>query len=178
MSLEVEEIEQEERMKGFDWDLWRRVLAYARPYRRSLGIMIVSGLGLAAMESGLPYVTKCIIDNALGEGDVDAHLGYCAIYAGVFIGVAAIVFLFIWMAGRAATGVAHDIREASFDKLQELSFSYFDERPVGWMMARLTSDSQRLASILPWFCLDIAWGTVYILAIVGWMLYLNWILAL
>ncbi len=176
--MSLEDIEHEERIVAFDWPLWKQILTYAKPYRRALGIMIGCGFGLAAVESGLPYITKLIIDNALGAKETADHWRYCAIYASIFACIPIAVFIFIWFAGRAATGMAYDIRAAAFDKLQTLSFSYYDERPVGWLMARLTSDSQKLASILPWFCLDIAWGVVYISGIMGWMLFLDWQLAL
>jgi ATP-binding cassette, subfamily B, bacterial len=64
----------------------------------------------------------------------------------------------IVLAGRLASSVSHDLRRAGFARLQELSFSYFDRRPVGWLVSRLTSDCDRIANLLPWFSLDLVWG--------------------
>ncbi|MCA8962988.1 MAG: ABC transporter ATP-binding protein, partial [Planctomycetes bacterium] len=130
------------------------------------------------LDSTLPYITKRIIDNALGERSASLHWRLCAAYCGIFAMIPCAIWLFITKAGVIATGFAHDIRAAAFEKLQELSFSYFDERPIGWLMARLTSDVQRLSNVLPWFCLDIAWGSVYLAGVIVWMFVLSWKLAL
>ncbi len=80
--------------------------------------------------------------------------------------------------GIAATGVANNIRQAAFAHLQKLSYSFFDQSPVGWLMARLTSDTSKLAQIIPWFLLDMVWGFSFIAAICAMMLWINWQLAL
>ncbi len=76
------------------------------------------------------------------------------------------------------TGLGHDIRQAGFEKLQELSFSFFDKRPVGWLMARMTSDCERLTNILVWGLLDIVWGASVMLGVTVAMFIVDWRLAL
>jgi ATP-binding cassette subfamily B protein len=73
-----------------------------------------------------------------------------------------------------ATGVARDIRRESFAKLQTLSFSYFDNNAVGWLIARLTSDCNRLSHIMGWALLDLVWGTSMVIGITAVLLYLDW----
>ena len=85
---------------------------------------------------------------------------------------------FIWMAGKIRTHIAHDIREDGFENLQRLSFSFYDHRPVGWLMARMTSDSERLSNILAWGFLDLIWGFTMMVGIAIAMFFMNWKLAL
>ncbi len=80
---------------------------------------------------------------------------------------------FIFTANKIRTFVCHDIRRAGFANLQRLSFSYYDHRPVGWLMARMTSDCERLTDILAWGILDFFWGTFIMLAIAIAMLIMN-----
>jgi ATP-binding cassette subfamily B protein len=65
-------------------------------------------------------------------------------------GFATCIFTFIVVAGRITTGVSYDIRKAAFAKLQELPFSFYDRKAVGWLMARLTSDCNQLSRIMGW----------------------------
>ena len=74
--------------------------------------------------------------------------------------------------------VGHDIRQAGFENLQRLSFSYYDKRPVGWLMARLTSDCERLTDILAWGVLDLFWSTSLMLSISVAMLIMEPVLGL
>jgi ATP-binding cassette subfamily B protein len=62
--------------------------------------------------------------------------------------------------------------------LQELPFSYYDKTPAGWIMARLTSDSRRLAGIISWGLVDLVWGSFTMLGILVVMYIINWRLAL
>ncbi|HZL35827.1 MAG TPA: ABC transporter ATP-binding protein, partial [Tepidisphaeraceae bacterium] len=101
-----------------------------------------------------------------------------AAYLGVIGVLGFCIFMFILLAGRITTGVSYDIRETAFDKLQKLSFSFYDHKAVGWLMARLTSDVASLSRILGWALLDLVWGTIVLLGVAIVMLALNWRLAL
>jgi ATP-binding cassette subfamily B protein len=74
--------------------------------------------------------------------------------------------------------VQYDLRKKMFNHLQDLSFSYFDRTPVGWIMSRVTSDSERIAQLVTWGLLDITWAVLNITTAVIFMLIINWKLAL
>ena len=82
------------------------------------------------------------------------------------------------MASRLRTHISHDIRRDAFAKLQELSFSYYDRRPVGWLMARMTSDCERLSNVFAWGILDLFWASTLLCAIAAAMFVLDARLAL
>ena len=46
--------------------------------------------------------------------------------------------------------VRYDLRQKMFNHLQDLSLSYYSRTPVGWIMARVTSDSDRVADLVTW----------------------------
>ena len=93
--------------------LWRRMLVYARPYRRPALALAFSGIGMAAADAALPLVTGWVIDDAI-RGARTALAVHAALYAGVVAVMAAIVWFFIYLAGRIATGFACDVRRAAF----------------------------------------------------------------
>jgi ATP-binding cassette subfamily B protein len=134
-------------------------------------------MAVAVCDILLPRVTGAVIDSAVaGTG---ARIGtYGAFYLGLIILLALTVWVFIVMAGVTATGLAYDLRRVAFARLQELSFSFYDHRPVGWLMARLTTDCDRISSILPWTLLDAVWGSFLLSGITAMMFWMNWKLAL
>ncbi len=171
-------IEDEDYRGQLDLALWRRILAHARPYRAHLAGLALSGAIVAGVDVLLPMVTGWIIDEATGSG-LTGRLGFYGAWYGVLIALlCTCVWRFILLAGRTSTGISYDLRQAGFKRLQELSFSYFDVRPVGWLVTRLTSDCQKLSSLIPWFMLDLVWGTCLVGGIIAAMLYLNVQLAL
>ena len=91
---------------------------------------------------------------------------------------AAAVFAFIFLAGILGERIRYDLRKKMFNHLQELSFSYFDRTPVGWIISRVTSDSSRMAELVTWGLLDVTWGFMNITTGIYFMMIINWKLAL
>ena len=133
---------------------------------------------IAVCEVAFPYLTGRIVDHVTLAGSQSGLYWLGIAYLAVSVAISLGVLGFILLAGRIASGVGHDIRLATFVKLQELSFSYFDRRPVGRIMSRLTSDCDRLSRIIGWTLLDFVWAISMVVGIAAVMLYLNLALAL
>ncbi|MGQ0720686.1 MAG: ABC transporter ATP-binding protein [Candidatus Eiseniibacteriota bacterium] len=164
--------------QGLDLRLWRRLFGYARPYRRNLIAVAAFGAMTAAVDAAFPLVTKHVVDEIVAHGRDADLLPWALAYLGLTVALAVFVGTFIWHAGRIRTHVSHDIRRAGFANLQELSFSFYDRRPVGWLMARMTSDCERLSNIMAWGVLDFFWGTTLMIGVAFAMLVMNAKLAL
>jgi ATP-binding cassette subfamily B protein len=158
--------------------LWRRLLAYTTPYRHDMLLLAACALTAASVEIICPLVTRAVIDDVVAHGlQVDFQpyaIGYVALT--LILGLA--TGGFIRMGGKLRTHVSHDIRRAGFENLQRLPFSFYDYRPVGWLMARMTSDCERLSMILAWGCLDLIWGFTLMMGMAVAMLIMNVKLAL
>jgi ATP-binding cassette, subfamily B, bacterial len=158
--------DDDDRPRRLDLALWRRLLAHAWPYRR-LGVgMALGGLVSAGIDAAVPLVTARLIDAARAGADPQLLIGLGALYAGLLVALSATIWVFIVLAGRIATGVGHDLRQAAFTRLMSLSLGYFDTRPVGWLVSRVTSDCGKISGLLPWLLLDLVWGTT-LLALIG-----------
>ncbi len=88
------------------------------------------------------------------------------------------VWGFIRFAGKIEVETNYRLRKEAFETLQRLPFSYFDKTPHGWVMARMTSDSRRLANIISWGLVDFLWSFVLMGAILIILYVFNWKLAL
>ena len=164
--------------KRVDVGLWQKLFAYARRYPRELFWLGVCAFVTACAEVAYPLLTRGVVDEVALKGQ-DASLLYWGLaYLGVTAAIAIAITGFVQIAGKIKTHVSHDIRAAGFDNLQRLSFSYYDHRPVGWLMARMTSDCERLSNILAWGFLDLIWGSTMMLGIALAMLWMNPKLAL
>lgn len=150
--------EEEEYSRQLDLALWRKLFAYTRPYRRSVIWISLAGVVTAFADTAYPLLTRSVIDDVADHGVSARLLPYALAWSAITAVLAFCIWGFIWLAGKLRTHISHDIRRAGFEKLQQLSFSYYDRRPVGWLMARMTSDCERLSNILAWGVLDFAWG--------------------
>ena len=163
---------------GIQLHLWKRLLRYALPYRKELWLLAAGGCVTALMEIALPLLAKGVVDDVQANG-LNASFGFwSAAYAGCNLLLAIGGATFVWMAGKIDAFASHDIRRDAFANLQRLSFSYFDHRPVGWLMARMTADCRKLTDILAWAFLDLVWGLTMMIGIAAAMLVMHWQLAL
>jgi ATP-binding cassette subfamily B protein len=157
----------DDEFKGtFDPRVWRKLLAYLKDERRAVVQVAVGGSIIAVIEALLPILVGRMIDEADRNGMGGNLVPTFVLYVSLFAFFAAGVWTFIRAAGVVATGVGHRLRRDCFAKLQELSFSYFDARPVGWLTSRLTSDCGRISGTLPWVILDIFWGSLLLVGAV------------
>ncbi|MFW6250304.1 MAG: ABC transporter ATP-binding protein [Alkalispirochaetaceae bacterium] len=167
------QFEEQEYTRNFDPGLWRKLLRFARPYRPQLiGLALLMVL-VALIDALFPMMNKIAIDRFIVPATTNG-LGRFLLLYGVMVIVQGVnIFGLITLAGIVEVGLVHDLRERGFRRLQELSFSYYDRTPVGWIMARMTSDAQRLGDTVSWGLVDIAWGASMMVAIGAFMFSMN-----
>jgi ATP-binding cassette subfamily B protein len=124
------------------------------------------------------YLTKLIIDNGILAENYPELLRLSLIHLGLFIITSLSVFGFIYFAERLGQRLQYDLREKLFNHLQELSFSFFDKTSSGWLLARVTSDTRRIAELSSWMLLDVIWAVCNILFSLIYMGSMNMKLAL
>ena len=169
---------QDERTTRIDFALWRKLGRYAWNHKRFVITLAVLAVSLAALEIALPLLTKSIVDAVAGGASRTELTVPFVMYGVLVVLLAACVLCFIRTAGRIKTAVSHDIRRDGFANLQRLSFSFYDKHSVGWLMARMTSDCERLANIMAWGVLDLIWGVTMMTGIAAVCLVINFKLGL
>jgi ATP-binding cassette subfamily B protein len=170
--------EEQEYTKRFDMGLWKQLLKYAKPYTKQLFLLAFTMILAGGIDVIFPLMTRYAIDHFVTPGKLGG-LGYYAAIYGLLVCIQGFnTWRLITIAGRIEIGLVYDIRKTGFKRLQELSFSYYDKTPVGWIMARMTSDSERLGGTISWGLVDLTWGFTMMLGIMIVLVVLHWKLAL
>ena len=170
--------QEQEYSKKLDFGLWRKLFGYIIPYKKYVIRLSLVMMGVGGIDVIFPLMTKYAIDNFVIKGNHEGLWSFASLYALLILLQATNVKLLAINAGKIETGIVYDIRHRGFDKLQQLSFSYYDKTPVGWMMARMTSDVQRLGDTIAWGLVDLVWGFTMMIGIAIVMLIMNLKLAL
>lgn len=156
-----------------DLNLWTRVFRHALPHQRLLIPLGISAVLIALCDASFALVTRWAVDDVVA-GQAVSQLGpHMLVYGFLAVALSAGVWLFINAAGGLANHMSHDIRAACFRRLQGLEFAYFDHRPTGWLISRLTSDCDKLARIIAWGTLDLVWAFCLVLVIAVILLVLH-----
>jgi len=171
-------LQQDEFKARLDAGLWGRIFRRALPLKRFLIPLFLTAIVTAMCDASFALTTRWVIDGVAAHGAAAPFTRYICVYLGLTVALSTCVWFFIGLAGNISNRMAHDIRRDGFDRLQDLEFAYFDTRPVGWLISRLTSDCDRLSRIIAWGFLDIVWGLSFIVMIAVSLLIMNWRLAL
>ncbi|MCK5812580.1 MAG: ABC transporter ATP-binding protein [Clostridiales bacterium] len=165
--------ENQEYNKSFDKEMWKKVIKYILIHKKVLLLLISSLVILSGLESITPLLTRYAIDTYIESGST-ANMGwFIIVYFIVILIKASSIFALIYLAEKLFLEVSHSIRKDAFEKLQKLSFTYYDNNTVGSLIARVTSDTWRLTGIISWGLVDLFWGIFTILTVTILMFILN-----
>lgn len=170
--------EQKEMKLKVDKTVWKEMFRYLSIFKKDFLILCGFMVGLAGMDIVFPLLTRYAIDNFVANGDYNGLTMVGVLYGLLAMGLGLIVFLFIRHAGKIEMGIVYKLRKDAFEKLQRLSFSYYDKNAVGWMIARTTSDATKISETVAWGVVDLVWGATMMLGVSVVMLIINWKLAL
>ncbi len=170
--------EEEYKDSKFDLAVWRKIFSYMAPLKKHLFIGIGAAVTLATIDTIYPLINRYAIDNIINTGSLELLPWFIAFYIVIIFMIGFLVYTFIMHAGQVQQKLSFILREKAFKKLHELPFSYYDKTPVGWIMARMTSDSRRLSEILSWGLIDLSWGLLTMIGITIVVFIINWKLAL
>ncbi len=170
--------EEEEFETQFNGRTVFRILAQAKPHWPMLAAFLICVALVSLSESYQTFLSKRLIDEGIATGSRPLGGQILAQYGALLLVNAGLVFVFIYMAGALGERIRYDLRRRMFEHLQKLSFAYFDRTPVGWIMSRVTSDSERIAELVTWGLLDVTWGVMSISTAAIFMFVINWKLAI
>lgn len=176
MSLEY--YEEEAFATQFNGKTFLRILGLTRPHWKWVLGFVLTIIFVSALDAYFTFLSKRIIDEGIVARNLQAVYHFLFIYGGLILVQAAGVFGFIFLVGVLGERIRYDLRQKMFNHLQMLSLSYFSRTPVGWIMSRVTSDSDRVAELVTWGVLDSTWAVVNITTSMAFMLIINWRLAL
>ncbi len=172
------EFHEEEFTSEFNGQTLRRILGLTKPHWPwLLGFIFTIGV-VSALDAYFTFLGKRITDDGILANDPDTLWRIVRLYGSLILVQVVNVFGFIYLAGVLGERVQYDLRRRAFNHLQNLSLAYFDRTPIGWIMSRVTSDSERIAQLVTWGLLDVTWGLMNISTAVFFMLRIKWQLAL
>jgi len=169
--------EEEYTNSKFDITVWKKIFKMMAPFKRHMIIGVIAASFLALTDVIYPQINAYAIRLA-EAGDISKIPLFIGIYIVMMITIGSMVYVFIMQAGTVQRKLSYSLRKQAFEKLQKLPFSYYDKTPVGWIMARMTSDSRNLSDILSWSLIDLTWGSLMMILITIAMFIINWQLAL
>ena len=156
------------------WDLMKRVIGYARPYRFQIIEMFILILGTTGLGLLTPLIMRYLIDHIIPSGNIE-QLVFLAI--GLLL-IPSLSGLFrVWqrkLSTQIGEGVTYDLRMAVYTHLQRMSLQFFTNTKVGELISRLNNDVLGAQDAISTTIVDIATNVIQSIAVLVVMLSLEW----
>lgn len=160
------EVEEQELNAKIDGKIWKRIFKEMWQYKGYCIGAILSMIGSAFCETMfVKYICTDGLQKFLEEGITSS---FWVFMIGMFMFILCLgmcTLMFIRFAGYLELEFYKSLTQKTFSKLQNQPFSFFDKSSVGWLMARVSSDTSRLGSIISWGLVDIVYAIFKLLFI-------------
>ena len=155
-----------------------KLLPFVKKYKKVMITMILMGTLSSLIDSIYPLFNQYALNHFVAEKTTDTLVPFILLYVLLLLIFIVINYISTSFAGKVEMGVNRDLRNASFNHLQELSFAYFNQNNVGYIHARVMSDTGRIGQLFSWDMMDVVWNGSYFIFILINMAIINIKLAL
>lgn len=156
-----EENYDDNKIEKIDVKIWSKIFKIMLRDKKAVGLLVVFVILLGLIDTLYPLLNVYAMNHFFVENPDFTYLtAFIMIYVAVIIAMFVAVAGFISQASKIEEEITYKVRKDAFIKLQKLSFSYFDENSSGWIMARMSSDTKKLASIVSWGIVDLLWSFI------------------
>ena len=161
-----------------DGEIMRRLMAYAKPYRKQFVVVLFLMLFSIAYDIISPLIVGNIEELVATDFALPALYGRVAVYAGVLLFSMASTYLQAVILQRVGQRIVSDLREDLFTHIESLSHEQLNEIPVGKLVTRITNDTNAISMMFTNLLVSLTKNAFVILGILVAMILLNYELTL
>ena len=140
-----------------------QMIPFIRPYKGSMLIMILLGLLSSVADSVYPLFNRYALNHFIALGTLDTMTPFILLYLLVLVIQVFANIVSSYLIGKVELYIGRDMKNSVFHHLQTLSFSYYNTHNVGYIHARLMSDTDKIATAFTWRIMDLVWYGSYII---------------
>ncbi len=132
----------------FDVNQLKRLAGYLKPHRKQMTVVLFLMLSASALGMLIPRFVMQVMDVCIPRGDKKGIWVYAGLTMAIALYTCVSLRIKIMLMTRVGQDVIHDLRYDIFYHLQELPFSYYDERPHGKIQVRVVNYVNNLSDLL------------------------------
>ena len=171
-------MEQKKPQKNLKFFGIPRILPFLKHVRGQILMMVSLALVSSLVDITIPQFQRYALDTFIGKGTMATIVPFVLCYVGVILLASLVNYISCAQATIVEMKVNRELRQTGFRHLQTLSFSYFNQNSVGYIHARLMSDTGRIGGLVSWTLIDCTWRLSYLVGVIFMMLRMNTRLAM
>jgi ATP-binding cassette subfamily B protein len=156
----------------------RRVMGYARPYRREIAVFVALVVVTSSLVVATPLLLRRLIDDGVTPGDRGVVVSLSLVVAAIAVAEGLLTLVQRWFSARIGEGLIYDLRTEVFSHVLRQPIAFFTRAQTGALVSRLNNDvlgaQQAFTSVLS----SVVSNVVSLALIIGTMATLSWQLTL
>ena len=140
-----------------------RVLPYLKEHKKVFVWMVITTALASVIDSVYPLFNQYALNHFIALLTLDTIVIFTLGYIVMIIAQCLLNFVSCFFCGKIEMNINQDLRNASFNHLQELSFAYFNQNNVGYIHARVMSDTGRIGEMVSWILMDTLYQVTYLI---------------
>ncbi|HZW77993.1 MAG TPA: ABC transporter ATP-binding protein [Flavobacteriaceae bacterium] len=164
--------------KAFDVGLFRRLMAFTKPYRAVFYFVAFAAIAMSALAVVRPYLLRLAIDESIVPREWESFMTYVVLMVVVLLLEVIFQFAFAYYANWLGQHVIRDLRIKLFNLMVSFKMKYFDRSAVGRLTTRAVNDVETISSIFSEGLFMIISDLLKMVVIAGFMLTQSWELSL
>lgn len=150
-----------------------KILPFLKNVRGQILMMVLLAVISSVVDITIPQFQRYALDSFVGKGTMATILPFVLCYLAMLLLAALVNYISCAQATIVEMKVNRQLRQSAFAHLQTLSFSYFNQNSVGYIHARLMSDTGRIGGLVSWWLIDCIWRISYLAGAIFMMIRMN-----
>jgi len=150
-----------------------KILPFLKAVRGQILMMVTLAVISSFVDVIIPQFQRYALDTFVVQGTMATIVPFVLAYVGILLFASLINYISCAQATIVEMKVNRELRQVGFRHLQTLSFSYFNQNSVGYIHARLMSDTGRIGGLVSWWLIDCSWRISYLAGAVFVMIRMN-----
>jgi len=150
-----------------------RILPFAKPYKKKFIGIIAAQVLCSLSDVARPVLQKYALDHFVRGSTLSGIVPFAGAYALLVLLTALVGYYGVRECMATEVRMNRDMRDRAFSHLQELSFDYYNQNSVGYIHARVMSDTSRIGELFTWQLFDGTYFALFVLGAAAVMLGIN-----
>lgn len=165
--------------KKLDYTMFKRLLMYARPYKKIFIFAAFCVLLLSFLSPLRPYLIGKMVDNYIvNTQNKEVLLNWSLGIIGLLFIEGVLQFVSSYFSNLLAQSVIRDIRKKLFSHVVSFRMKYFDKTPIGALVTRVVSDLEAITQVFSSGIMEMSRDLISLFVVLCLMFYTNWELSL
>ena len=150
-----------------------KILPFLKNVRGQILMMVSLAIVSSFVDITIPQFQRYALDTFIDKGTMATIIPFLITYIAVILLASLVNYISCAQATIVEMKVNRELRQVGFRHLQTLSFSYFNQNSVGYIHARLMSDTGRIGGLVSWWLIDCTWRVAYLVGAIFVMIQMN-----